>query len=322
MTGQGCTSEHESELDGSSTVVPVRFGTLSVGSGKASTRAMGADAHTTGLPQGSEIDVFLYDSSGTPLKIESGGNVSTPLVYVTLDAPNQETAQSALGMKTVSASPAYPNEGDNSAYIFAVWPAKATATEADADSYTFTVSDNQRVAANVAASDLLATDRIVQSKDAAKAIDLPMTHCMAKVIVKFNPTGNLTQANMPTDFTVTGIKNSVTIKPKTAATSSGRGAISTNAATTSIAASTAEAFLIPPQTVAAGATLLQFDISGTAGDNFNAISNATYKPATAITFEANSVYEITVNVNVNYITATATITPWNKEDMVFDKVTL
>ena len=34
------------------------------------------------------------------------------------------------------------------------------------------------------------------------------------------------------------------------------------------------------------------------------------------------VYEITINVNVNYITATATITPWNTEDMTFDKYIL
>ncbi len=319
LAWHGCSSDHR--LTATNRSVPIIFGNVTVNKGELTRATMGADVHNTGLPYGSRIDVFIYNSAGTPVptdnELQGNPQAELPIVYVTTENPDPEMAQSALNREGNSqASPKYPSNDD--ANIFAVWPAMTSGSSP----YTFTIQSDQRSAANVTASDLLATDRIVQPEVGGKAIDLPMTHCMAKVIVKFNATGNLTAANMPDEYSVLGVKNSVTIDPQTAATSSGRGAITTNSGTSNLSCSTAEAFLIPPQTVAAGATFLQFDIKGTVADHLNAISGATFKPTAAIEFQANTVYEITVNVNIDYITATATITPWNTEDMTFDKVIL
>ena len=319
LAWQGCSSD--SRLTATNHSVPITFGNVTINKGELTRATMGADQHNTGLPYGSRIDVFIYNSSGTPVPTdnEAQGNPSAilPIVYVTTENPDPEMAQSALNREsTAQASPKYPTSDD--ANIFAVWPAMASGSSA----YSFTIQSDQRIAANVTASDLLATDRIVQPEVGGKAIDLPMTHCMAKVIVKFNATGNLTAANMPDEYSVLGVKNSVTIDPQTAATSSGRGAITTNSGTTNLSCNTAEAFLIPPQRIESGTTFLQFNIKGIAANAFNDITGVTFKPATDIEFQANTVYEITVNVNVDYITATATITPWNTEDMTFDKVIL
>lgn len=316
----GCTGDHNDYSIEKS--APIRFGSVIVNHDLSITRTMGADEHNIGLPMGSDIDVFIYDSSGNPVPSDDENNsnppVTLPIVYTTVEAPDAVTTQSGLNIKDASLkSPRYPTT--KLAYIFAVWPAMASQSDAASDNYNFTVNTDQRYASNVTSSDLLSTDKIEQTSDGTATIDLPMMHCMAKVIVKFNPTGSLTDSNMPDEFSVLGVKNSVTIKPKTAATSSGRGAITTNAGTTNLSCSSEEAFLIPPQTIAAGATFLQFDIKGSASDNFSAITGVTFKPAAAITFEANTVYEITVNVNVNYITATATIMPWNTEEITFEK---
>ena len=316
--------------------VPIHFSMVSIGeSTKYITRStMGADSHNTGLPKGSDIDVFVYDKDGKVVPefdddATTAKLVTLPLVYTTTDDPNTEMAISNLNLKSSTINPPkYPTDNTKTAYIFAVYPAKATKEEATADSYTFEVEEDQTDAANVAKSDLLATEQITQSSDYGKAIDLPMTHCMAKVIIKFNPmdNGNLTESNMPTTFTLPNIKNSVTIQPKTAATgaegSNGTAAISTNSSTTTITGSTEEALLIPPQKIEAGSVFLQFTIKGSSVDKFNDITNVLFKPSAEIDFRANTVYEITINVNVNYVTATATITDWNRETMTFDKYIL
>lgn len=331
MTLYSCSND-EYQTTGTDKPVAIRFSGVSVNDNTVSvTRATGADAHNEGLPIGSDIDVFIYDSSGNAVyeydeDADTSPSVTLPMVYTTIDEPDAETAKSNLNIKDSSLKPPrYPNGNPGTAYIFAVWPAMPSSSEASADSYTFSVAADQRDASAVASSDLLATDQIQQLSTGGKAIDLPMTHCMAKVIVRFNPTGNLTASNMPATFDMLGIKNSVTIKPKTAATAvsgNGRDAITTNSGTTTIQCTAGQAFLIPPQTIAQSTKLLEFNIGGTASDNFSAISGASFTTTNAITFVANMVYEITINVNVNYITATATITPWNTEDMTFDKYIL
>lgn len=326
-----CTAINDDSLDNKDSVI--RFSSVTVSKSEVSTRAvvMGADAHNEGLPIGSDIDVFIYNVNKGSVPSDDEENddpaVTLPMVYTTTEAPDAETAQSSLNIKNSTVKPPkYPNvNGNKNAYIFAVWPAKATEDETNEDSYSFSVNTNQSIPANVTASDLMATDQIIQSSDGGKAINLPMTHCMAKVIVKFNPTGSLTDSNMPTTFSVLGVKNTVTIKPKTAATDAtdnGRAAITTNNTTVDITASPSEAFLLPPQTIDANSPFLQFTISGVTADHFADIENVTFKLPTALTLVANTVYEITVNVNVNYITVTATITPWNSETMTFDKYIL
>ena len=320
-----CSGDNEPETSRQDST-PITFAAVSVDS-KATTRTtMGADAHETGLPLGVTLDVFIYDRDGTVVTSDADGNpaVTLPLVYVTTEDGDPETGQSGLGLQNESLSqPVYPKTDTNhTAYIFAVYPAGCTSSKATANSYTFSVSTSQRTAANVTASDLLATEQISQPEAGGKAIDLPMTHRMAKVIVKFNATGDLTADNMPTDFNVLNVQNTVTIAPKTGAISNGSACITTTGSPTIIEACTTEAFLIPPQTIISGTEFLSFDISGTAADNFHAITGGKFTPTRDLVFEANKVYEITVNVSVNYITATATITPWNEETMTFDKYIL
>ena len=321
-----CSDDDTTEADGIHKGTPIVFSTVKVEKDGNRTRTMAADAHETGLPQNSLIDVFIYDKTGTAVLSDADvtpqPRVTLPLVYITTDDSNPETCQSDLRIKDGTLSPPlYPSSDDKSAYIFAFYPAGSS----NDVSYNFSVSTDQTMEANIIGSDLLATEQIIQPESSGKGVDLPMTHRMAKVIVKFNPTGSLTDANMPTNFDVCNVKKTVTIEPKkgaTDATSNGTKCISTTGSATTIAACTSQAFLIPPQTISQGTIFLSFSINGTAADNFNSITGVTFKPVNDIEFLANTVYEITVNVNVNYITATATITPWNNETMTFDKYIL
>lgn len=315
-----CSSDSDSWPKDSNECTPILFSSVSIDKNSVKTRTMAADTHNKGLDKGAEINVFIYNENGNPVKNgdeDSSPLATLPLVYKTTDDANPETAQSALTPKESNTSPAYPNGENNNAYIFAFYP--TTATKVSDDEYTFSASTDQRVADNIIQSDLLATDLIIQPRAGGKAIDLPMSHRMAKIIVKFNPTGSLTEENMPTEFQVINVQKDITIRPKTTATS-GSASITTSGAATTIIANSSEAFLIPPQTISNA--FLKFTIKGKASDKFDDIIDVTFTPTQSLTLEANNVYEITVSVNVNYVTVTAAITPWNHEDITFDKYIL
>lgn len=337
---QGCSFDDETPEQPVRQSNPIRFSSVAVGSDYMVTRALvGADAHNEGLAERSDINVFIYDKNGAPVlqDVETSvvPQVVLPLVYETTSAADPETAKSSLSLKDPRlALPKYPTDG--TAYIFAFYPAL---TAADASfNYAFSVATDQRNVASVEASDLLATDRIVQKtksdtpsegsggeendQNMEKSIDLNLRHCMAQIIVRFNPTGSLTDSNMPKEFTVSNVSYSVGFNAKTAATSEANGgheSISTSSSSANIQATAEQAFLLPPQTIAANQPFIKFDISGNETDKFKGVVGASYAPSTDLVLMENTIYEITVNVNVSYISATATITPWTKESMSLGK---
>lgn len=304
--------------------VPIRFASASVETGRNITRTMGADYNDAGLPLGAALDVYIYNNSGNPVAYEdatNGATVTLPMTYVTTGTADPTTIRSALTLSDTKNTlpPVYPTGDDKNAYIFAVYPARPDNAATD---YTFTVSDKQRNANNVWNSDLLTTDMITHPYEGQKPVDLPLSHRLSKVIVKFNPTGNLTAANMPETFLVHGVKPSVTVNPKSGTNPMAASVSEGTGTPITIEGSTSEAFIIPPQTISSNTTFLSFDIKGNDEEHFHTIKGVYFKFSSDFTFAPNTVYEITVNVNVNYISATATISPWLSETLTFDKFTL
>lgn len=281
------------------------------------TRSYYADAYNTELPSGKLIDVFIYAHDGTDISILQSTDLETAhsWVYHTVGSANGRKSSLALvpsEMNNYNKTPKYPNVGNDPSThvsIFAVYPHKADITPSTAN-YTFSVSDSQTTEEAITGGDLMAhTITQYTAADCENNIELTLRHKMAKVKVTFTPAGDLTAANMPTTFKVLNVYRTVTITPSTGVISKGNADLTSTAAP--LTALTDQAFFIPPQTVSE--KLLTFDILGSG--NFNGITGCSFTPSSAIEFNENTCYEIEITVDVDHITATATITPWNNNDM-------
>lgn len=292
------------------------------------TRAYYADTYNTELPSGKKIDVFIYDSEGTDISIKqsTSGSTAHPWVYQTVGAANAGKSSLSLvpaDMNNYGIVPKYPTDNNSHPYpnikLFAVYPHLLGSS---ASGYTFTVSDNQtdedpENGKNILSGDLMATTFATYTEaDCDNTIDLTMTHKMAKIHVTFSPDGDLKAANMPTTFKVLNIYRTLSISPSTGIVSEGNADLTT--ADAPLNASTTQAFFIPPQTFTPAATptdkpLLTFDILPSG--NFTGITGCAFYPSSAVQFKANTSYEIVVTVDVDHVTATATITAWDKNNL-------
>ena len=295
-------------------------------------RAGAADTYDTSLPVGSQIGVYIYDSDNIDIStnqpVVTDPVTSTTWVYQVTGTVNSD-GYAPLRLTSHVKNPRFPTiSSTNTNYksnvrVFAVFPNNTAFKPSlnTSNSYTFTVNSNQRTEDNIKASDLLTSDvATYTSTDCEQRLPIVLKHRMAKVTVVFTPKAgsDLTAANMPTNFDVLNVYPSVTVTPPKASSSvttvsSGNG---TKTSTSSpLQACTTHSFFIPPQTVAAGTTLLRFNVLGNestaAYPTFKGIENATFiVPTGGVTFEASHQYLITVTVDVDFITMTGTITPW------------
>lgn len=313
--------------------VSIMFSTAAVGK-PVITRSDASDTHNDALTAGQNIGVYIYGYEGsTGYDISqyqpSAGTTSKTWVYQTVgDAVTVTggTKESNLVLTSHATAPKFPSKvsgnGDmDRVEIFAIYPNNPDVTPSTT-SYKLTVDLDQTDTDKIKAADLMTNDKTSYNKDDCdgKNLKLKLKHRMAKLHVTFVPkTGSdLTSANMPTIFKVIGVRRTVTINPKA-------GTVvrdDTQAATTEstpLLGSASQSFFLPPQPLAAS-TLLKFDIKGSA--LFKGIANCTFAPSSAVTLEAGKSYEITVTVDVDYATATGTITSWNEETLNYDTVVL
>lgn len=278
-----------------------------------------ADTYNTSLPAQSKIGVFIYDSDGLDVSLTGTLKNGTQYthatwVYETVGTADEVTKKSAMTIFSHIKNPRYPIDGSNNekeyVKIFGILPNNESVTPATA-SYAFQVAKDQTVAANIIASDLLASDVKQYTADDCKSqLELELKHRMAKVQVVFIPKSgsDLTAANMPTNYDVLNVQRTVTITPTTGAIVSSTDAADRTTEGDPMKGLTAEAFFIPPQTVTGGTTLLKFNILPTS--NFRGINGCTFAPATTVNFEAGKYYRIEVTVDVDFVTTTGTITTW------------
>ena len=288
------------------------------------TRTEGADAYANGLPEGSTVGVFLYDSDGYDLSVEQIGTPTT-WTYKTEKVTSDGLTVLDLSIPGYKKNPRYPVNLDSSdkdyIEVFAVYPNNPSVTPATTI-YTFEAKLDQTTAASVAASDFMATD--VAHYDAtycnANNIQLLMKHRMARLKVAFVPkTGSdLTSANMPTTFDVLNVEHTLSIMPKIGlVTSSGNATTEENP----IKGSVSESFLIAPQTIAEGTKLLKFDILPYNYENgtlFKGIKGLTFSLPSNIEFKAGYRYDIKVVIDIDHVTTTGSINAWTEQNISFD----
>lgn len=312
---------------------------------EAQTRAdEGADKYRNSLPEGSNVGVYIYDHTGVDIsqsQVKEGDSFVSALWIYKTDAPDANDGNKmpiSLNMTNPShkLNPRYPyykvdgvDEPCPSVNIFGVYPIQPEHTP-EQPAYTFTVKQNQTVADNVSASDLISSGVLqkVFEDFNGKTENLPMYHQMARVKVVFTPKAgsDLTADNMPTNFDVQNVYHTVTVDPHAAYVdpagvnttgitlyeSAGQYTTGNDA----LKGSTDQAFLLPPQTITAGTNLLKFDIKAgnntvTPASDFKGINGATFVvPSGGITLQAGHSYTINVTVDVDFITLTGTITGW------------
>ena len=290
----------------------------SVGNVPAVTR-MAADTYNSSLPVGMQMDVYIYDSNGISLaqlndetEGRTSGTTRMPWVYRTSGSPDPSGKSAITLVDATQDSPQFPNktpqvEGeDNTANIFAVCPSNPLCV----------VALDQTDAENIKASDLMTTDWIKPANGSKEAINLEFKHRMAKIRVTFTPDGSLQEGNMPVNFDVVNVYRSYSLNTGLNSVNSYEGNADITTEAMPLKASTLEAFFLPPQTISADTKLLVFDIVGS-GD-FKGISGAWFAPATSIKLESNTVYDINITVNIDFITATCNISTWEHEDLPSD----
>lgn len=310
--------------------VEIQFSSTAVAT-NAVTRAA-ADTYNNSLPSGSNIGVYIYDSDNIDISTTqpTAGTPSTTWVYQTVGEADPTTHKSALRLISHARNPKFPFvTGSNTEFksyveVFAVFPNNSNVTPSTAD-YTFTVSSDQTVDNNIKNSDLLtsALNRYTYDDCNGKLLDLTLNHRMAKIQVVFSPKsgGDLTEDNMPINFDVVSVQRSVIVTLKTGDVITNTDANDKATMSNPIKAFTTSPFFIPPQSVAAGETMLRFNILST--ENFQGIDGATFKvPSGGVTFEAGHSYQINVTVDVDFNTLTGTITQWSEESMSFEPIIL
>ena len=319
----GCTSDNDvpSPAIGDTDIQLGAIGTCST----PITRSYYADTYNTALPAGKNIDVFIYGADGNFVTHPTVSQ-TTVWVYQTVGAPDANGI-STLSLISPEKTPKFPLvSGSTETYqdyvkIFAVFPSNSDLTPTTA-SYPFTVESDQTEETNILKSDLMAnttqwSTQYAKSYCDENAINLSMLHQMAKIHVTFVADGDMTSENLPTNFTVTNVYKTVTITPSSGTV--GSGTVGNGLADQgTITANTSQAFFLPPQTISTSTVFLTFDIPSPTGSIFHSITGCSFTPTTEMVFEANTAYEVTVKVNVDFATTTASITGWTLDILTFD----
>ena len=316
----------------------------------AKTRAW-ADAYNSSLPANSTLYIFLYGYKGDGSASDDGIDLSVSQyessrkwVYSTDGAVDVASGKSLLKQTSPTkddlpasatdredddALPKFPStlldgavKSTSYVDVFGVFlpPGSSTSPTVDnltpaSSSFTFSVSTTQTTEAAVKACDLLTNDVAATFSINSSAVNLEMKHRMAKVLVLFNPTEDLTETNMPDDtYSVENVQTTRTVTLKT-------GEVETSGSTSTITAKVGEPFFLPPQTIDAGTELFKFDLCNIGG-TATGIKNVTFSPVSAMTFSEGVYYILTLNVGVRYINLTTTIKDWTGETILFDKVIL
>lgn len=310
----------------------------------ARTRAW-ADAYNNSLPESAPVYIFLYGYKGDGSGDDTGVDISASQypstkkwIYETVGTVDLASGKSLLRQlsPTVSelaasdpdpddALPKFPETlNQSTAYIdvFGVYlppnsttsPVIGSLTPANTN-FTFSVPTSQTTEADVKAGDLLTSDVAATFRTNSSAINLEMKHRMAKVLVEFNATEDLTADNMPNNtYSVENVQTSRTVTLKT-------GEVANTESTTTITAKVGEPFFMPPQTISANTEFLKFDLRNVGGAA-TGIRNVTFTPSADMTFNEGVYYILTLNIGVRYITLTTTIRDWTGETILFDKIIL
>ena len=281
------------------------------------------------------IIVSTQIDAGAPTRVSGSGVQSTNFeqgetFYVTMTNTDQSSAVfTTTDESGHTATASMPEFGEGSqATLRGYYPygtftvartgSNTTATvQVTASTNTFTVQPDQSEVGAYKASDLMVSNQVTVNKPGSGSANAALTfaHKLSKIIVEVQSDG----------FTGKGmtirLNNVATTTPLTAGTGAPTGTpgnrrtVEMGAALLREDAQSRVAAIIPPQTIAAGTTLLTFAIDG--------MGTISYAPTAIVTFATGCVYTYTLKFHKGTeLTVTATLTApgafdttsWKSED--------
>ena len=295
-TAGGCTQDTGEQPE---EAVPIRLAATIAPTDAGKTRAFGvwggaATTQDTELLTGQTVRAWISENDGLHTAA-----IKDPIEYTVSNAAGD------LEPVNTTTDPAfYYPQGVDVISIHAIHPSGY------ASGGTFTVNTDQTTEANYAASDLcysMPANFARTDVDANGRKLLQMKHLLSKIVVNLTLDPNVTSATLPTSIKLHAKTSTTMTFPVASSTDANcyTGCTASDASNPGIITMIQEA-IIPPQTIAAGASVLSFSVTG--------IGPMIYPMPAATTFESGKRYIYDIRVKNVGIDVTTTVTDWDRND--------
>ena len=297
-TAGGCTQDTGEQPE---EAVPIRLAATITPTDVGKTRAFGvwggsATTQDTELLTGQTVRAWISENDGShtdPIK--------DPIEYTVSNAAGD------LEPVNTTTDPAfYYPQGVDVISIHAIHPSGY------ASGGTFTVNTDQTTEANYAASDLcysMPANFARTDVDANGRKLLQMKHLLSKIVVNLTLDPNVTSATLPASIKLHAKTSTTMTYPVDPSIDANcyTGCTASDASNPGIITMIQEA-IIPPQTIAAGASFLSFSVTG--------VGPMIYPMPAATTFESGKRYIYDISVKNVGIDVTTTVAGWGTDGVV------
>lgn len=291
-TAGGCTQDTGEQPE---EAVPIRLAATITPTDVGKTRAFGvwggaATTQDTELLTGQTVRAWISENDGShtdPIK--------DPIEYTVSNAAGD------LEPVNTTTDPAfYYPQGVDVISIHAIHPSGYASGD------KFTVNLDQTTEANYAASDLcysMPTNFSRTDVDANGRKLLQMKHLLSKIVVNLTLDANVTGATLPTSIKLHANTSTTMTYPVAVTTDANgyTGCTPSDASDPGVITMKQEA-IIPPQTIAAGASFISFSVTG--------LGPMIYPMPDATTFESGKRYTYNIRVKNVGIAVTTDVTDW------------
>lgn len=306
LTAGGCTSNDEGTQPDQT--VPIRLAaTISVAdvgqarsADGAKTRAFGdwggsATTQDTELLKDETVRAWISEN-------ETGHTaaIKNPIEYKVADPSTADAPGDLEPVNTTTDPPFYYPIGVDNISIHAIHPSGYASGD------KFTVNLDQTTETSYAASDLcysMPTNFSRTDVDANGRKLLQMKHLLSKIVVNLTLDANVTGATLPTSIKLRANTSTTMTYPVAVTTDANgyTGCTPSDASDPGVITMKQEA-IIPPQTIAAGASFISFSVTG--------LGPMIYPMPDATTFESGKRYTYNIRVKNVGIAVTTDVTDW------------
>lgn len=302
MTAGGCTSNDEGIQPGDA--VPIR---LAATIAPANTRGMAVSTRAAGdwgectttqdteLLKGQTVRAWINENDGTHTDA-----IKSPIEYTVADPTTADAPGDLEPVDPTTDPPFYYPIGVNTISIHAIHPSGYDSGD------KFTVNTDQTEEADYAASDLCYSKPANFGRtdvDANGRKELIMKHLLSKIVVNLTLDENVTGATLPSTIKLHAKTSTTMTFPVDVTTNANgfTGCTASDASDPGVITMKQEA-IIPPQTIAAGASFISFNVTG--------LGPMIYPLPAETTFESGKRYTYNIRVADLKIQVTNDITDW------------
>ena len=308
-TAGGCTQDTGEQPE---EAVPIRLAATIAPTDAGKTRAFGvwggaATTQDTELLKDETVRAWISEN-------EAGHTaaIKNPIEYKVADPSTADAPGDLEPVNTTTDPPFYYPIGVNSISIHAIHPSGYASGD------KFTVNLDQTTEANYAASDLcysMPTNFSRTDVDANGRKLLQMKHLLSKIVVNLTLDANVTGATLPTSIKLHANTSTTMTYPVAVTTDANgyTGCTASDASDPGVITMKQEA-IIPPQTIAAGASFISFSVTG--------LGPMIYPMPAETTFESGKRYTYNIRVKNVGISVTTDVTDWgtkNAEQILIGK---